>query len=242
MINSNRLHEPLVPQLRGLLRTRIGSELTNNPFSEQSTLPRACCSSVDGVRFFEGHVLWRVQSREGGGDPGRVARRLSSAAQVETALRSVISRRIYRYIYTEEADITAENVESVLVLSDKYLLNGLFAASIEWIKRNVTASNALRLLPLTELYSDLAERYVSASVAVKPFMRNCFARKNIGKTSAFSCWQAVFDHGEEVLNSSEFLSIPKNLLAQMLSSDELIAAEKTVYTRVLNWAKCQLEQ
>ncbi|KAH7721805.1 BTB/POZ domain-containing protein 6 [Aphelenchoides avenae] len=66
-------------------------------------------------------------------------------------------RALLKYVYTEEADFTSENVESVMVLSDKYLLTGLFAASIEWIKRNVTADNVLRFLPLTELFSDLGE-------------------------------------------------------------------------------------
>lgn len=86
--------------------------------------------------------------------------------------------QLSRFIYTEEADITVENVESVMVLSDKYLLTDLFAASTEWIKRIVTASNVLRFLPLTELYGDLAEWLVPAHCAMKPLLRDFFCQKN----------------------------------------------------------------
>lgn len=62
-----------------------------------------------------------------------------------------------RYVYTNEADITDDNVESLMKVSDKYLLTGLLAECAEWLKKNVTSANACRFLPLGELYTDIGE-------------------------------------------------------------------------------------
>lgn len=62
-----------------------------------------------------------------------------------------------RYVYTDEADITEDNLESVLRLSDKYVLHGLFEECVEWAKKNVNASNVCQFLPVAVLFSELGQ-------------------------------------------------------------------------------------
>lgn len=58
-----------------------------------------------------------------------------------------------RYICTGEADITEDTFESVVKVSDKYLLTGLFTKCVGWLKGNVTTANVYRFLPLADLCS-----------------------------------------------------------------------------------------
>lgn len=48
-------------------------------------------------------------------------------------------------------------------------------------------------------------------------------------------------HGNDVLNSEAFRSLPKYLIAKLLASDQLAADKITVYGRAADWAKRQLE-
>lgn len=64
---------------------------------------------------------------------------------------------MFRFIYTNEVEITVDNVESVAKLSDKYLLTHLFDECVEWAKKNVSAANVCRFLPWVDLYNVLSE-------------------------------------------------------------------------------------
>ncbi|KAH7695627.1 BTB/POZ domain-containing protein 6 [Aphelenchoides avenae] len=63
---------------------------------------------------------------------------------------------LLRFIYTDEAVLTDDNLASVLSLSDKYLVTDLF----DRCAQHVTAANVCRFLLLAELYADLNEQYV----------------------------------------------------------------------------------
>ncbi|KAH7711465.1 BTB/POZ domain-containing protein 2 [Aphelenchoides avenae] len=122
-------------------------------------------------------------------------------------------RAMLRYIYTDEANITADNIESVVQLSDKYLLTGLFAECVEWVKQNLTAANVCRFLPLGEMYGEVGQ----------------------------VCYEFASDHGKDVLKTEAFLNLSRDLLAKLFASDRLAADEVTIYSRAIDWAKRQLE-
>lgn len=50
------------------------------------------------------------------------------------------------------------------------------------------------------------------------------------------------NNGDEALSSEYFLDIPKELLVRILDTDDLVVAEKTVFNRVVDWAKRRLEE
>lgn len=72
----------------------------------------------------------------------------------------IVGLTFFRYIYTDEVDITEENIESVMQLADKYLLTGLFDECTAWLQQNMTASNVCRLLPVAAQHFELAKIYV----------------------------------------------------------------------------------
>lgn len=58
-----------------------------------------------------------------------------------------VTVRLYKFIYTDEAHLTDENLPSVLSLADKYLVTDLFARCVQHVK----TANVCRFLPLTAL-------------------------------------------------------------------------------------------
>lgn len=99
-------------------------------------------------RHLQSNVLRQIQPREGGPKSGCFTKRISSSPSVYRRMQCVhIHYQQVRYIYADEAHITAENLDSVLRLSDKYFLHGLFTECVEWAKKNVKAANVCRFLP-----------------------------------------------------------------------------------------------
>lgn len=66
----------------------------------------------------------------------------------------------YRFIYTDEAALTPENVVGVLYLAKKYLVSELIEHAIEFVKRYLSAENVCEVLPLAAVFSELEERSV----------------------------------------------------------------------------------
>ncbi|KAH7721849.1 TAZ zinc finger family protein [Aphelenchoides avenae] len=118
-------------------------------------------------------------------------------------------RELLVFIYTDEADLTDDNLASVLSLSDKYLVTDLFNRCLQ----HMTAANVCRFLPMAELYAAFSEH----------------------------CWSVALNNGDEVLHSEYFLDLPKELLVELLASNDLQVNEKTVFTRAVDWARRRLE-
>ncbi|KAH7711867.1 Bromodomain containing protein [Aphelenchoides avenae] len=66
-------------------------------------------------------------------------------------------RAMIKYIYTDEADITKRNIESVITVADKYLVTGLLAECVGWVQRNVKPANVRRFAHLGELNGEVRE-------------------------------------------------------------------------------------
>ncbi|KAH7721808.1 TAZ zinc finger family protein [Aphelenchoides avenae] len=69
-------------------------------------------------------------------------------------------RELLRFIYTDEAELTDDSLESVLSLADKYLVTDLSNRCVQ----HVTPANVCRFLPLAELYADLSKHCWGAAL------------------------------------------------------------------------------
>ncbi|KAH7702612.1 BTB/POZ domain-containing protein 6 [Aphelenchoides avenae] len=69
-------------------------------------------------------------------------------------------RELLRFIYTDEAVLTDDNLASVLSLADKYLVKELFDRCLQ----HVTAANVCRFLPMAELYAAFSEHCWSVAL------------------------------------------------------------------------------
>ncbi|KAH7721804.1 BTB/POZ domain-containing protein 6 [Aphelenchoides avenae] len=71
-----------------------------------------------------------------------------------------VFRALLKFIYTDEADLTDDNLASLLSLADKYLVTDLFDRCVQ----HVTAANVCRFLPLAERYAGLSEHCWSSAL------------------------------------------------------------------------------
>lgn len=63
--------------------------------------------------------------------------------------------KTFRSVYTDKATLTIDNVNSVLYLSKKYLLTDLTNRAVQYLKNQMNASNAIKYLPMSELFGEL---------------------------------------------------------------------------------------
>ncbi|KAH7718993.1 BTB/POZ domain-containing protein 3-like protein [Aphelenchoides avenae] len=122
-------------------------------------------------------------------------------------------RALLWYIYTDGAGISEDNVDSLIRLSDKYLLHELFAECVAWTKENVNASNVCRFLPVAELYTELSE----------------------------PCLRVIVESSSEVLASEAFRGLSLKLACQVLSMDRLRVHEVVVWETAIAWTSEHLE-
>lgn len=67
-------------------------------------------------------------------------------------------RGIFSYIYTDEAALAEENVESVLYLAQKYLLRGLYEEAIEFTGTLINASNIVQYMEIAKFFDGLEDK------------------------------------------------------------------------------------
>lgn len=84
----------------------------------------------------------------------------------------------FRFIYTDEATLTLENVVSVLYLAKKYLVTELIEQAIAFVKQNLSAENVCEVLPLAAVFSELEERYAERTEEQSEEIRNVLDASN----------------------------------------------------------------
>ncbi|KAH7702132.1 BTB/POZ domain-containing protein 6-A [Aphelenchoides avenae] len=123
-------------------------------------------------------------------------------------------RVVLQYIYSDRADLTVDNVISVLYLSKKYLLTNLYQRAVEFALSQINASTILQFLPVSELFDELQDK----------------------------CIEVVDKNAVAVLASKEFLKLSASLLSRLLSRDTLEIGEMAVYNRAIDWAKERIRE
>ena len=96
---------------------------------------------------------------------------------------------LLRYIYTDEVCLNGSNVMQVLYLAEKYLVPCLAKECVEFLKENLDPSDVFCVLQHAQKYK-------------KDFL--C------------QCWYLIEKKTEAVLKSSEFLTIKKSLVEQLV--------------------------
>jgi len=115
-----------------------------------------------------------------------------------------------RYIYTDQANLTSDNVIQVLYLANKYVLNTLAEKCIEYLVNNLETLDAFFILKTAKMsgQKDLEEK----------------------------CWEVIDNNTEEALKSKEFTTIERSLLKELVKRDSLNIKEVDLFKAVDNWA------
>ncbi|XP_052254824.1 BTB/POZ domain-containing protein 6-like [Dreissena polymorpha] len=121
-----------------------------------------------------------------------------------------VFRKLLRYIYTNEVDITTKSVTALLHGAKRFKLGGLVELCSRKLAEGIALDTACTLLEQAHQYQE--------------------------PTLEQSCLDFIYKNAHTVLTSPQFSSLCPQCLTKVLESDELRADESVVYKAMLTWA------
>ena len=123
---------------------------------------------------------------------------------------------LFRYMYSDEVNLSGSNVMGVLYLAKKYIVPSLADKCAEYLQENLDPSNVFTILPFAEKYED--------------------------KNLVDRCWIVIDDGTDEAVTSDGFEKIEKSLLESIVKRDTLSVKEVTLFQAADRWATKQCEK
>ncbi|XP_078361877.1 BTB/POZ domain-containing protein 6-like [Oculina patagonica] len=123
---------------------------------------------------------------------------------------------LFRYMYSDEVQLSGNNVMGVLYLAKKYIVPSLADKCTEFLKNNLDPLNVLSILPSAKKYEekDLVDR----------------------------CWEVIDKKAEETVKSDVFVTIERSLLEAVVVRDTLTIEEIELFKAVDLWATKECER
>ena len=123
---------------------------------------------------------------------------------------------LFRYLYTDEVNLTGSNVMHVLYLAKKYMLPSLADKCSAYLQENLEASNVFSILPHAKKFDDqdLENR----------------------------CWEVIEKHTEEAVTSDEFVTLDRSLVESVVKKKLLNVKEVELFKAVDRWAAKEIER
>ena len=119
-----------------------------------------------------------------------------------------------RFLYTDECDLTADNVISIMYLSKKYLVPALMEQCLDLLGKGLDPENVLSILEQAILFDE--------------------------KDFEEKCWKFVDWHLKEILPYTDnFVKIRLQTLSSLLKRNSLIIKETHLFKAVLKWIDFQ---
>ena len=123
---------------------------------------------------------------------------------------------LFRFIYSDEVNLDADNVMQVLYLAKKYMLPSLVDQCTDFLGKNLDASNVFHVLPAAQTYEE--------------------------KNLVDECWEVIDEHGDEAIKSDAFTTIEKSLLEELVERESLNVTEVELFKAVDCWARRECEK
>ncbi|PFX11344.1 BTB/POZ domain-containing protein 6, partial [Stylophora pistillata] len=123
---------------------------------------------------------------------------------------------LFRYMYSDEVNLSGSNVMGVLYLAKKYMVPSLADKCAKYLLRNLDPYNVFSILPSAQKYEekDLVEQ----------------------------CWKVIDEKIEEVVKSEGFATVQRSLLELIVVRDTLMIEEIDLFKAVDLWATKQCER
>ena len=123
---------------------------------------------------------------------------------------------LFRYLYTDEVNLTGSNVMHVLYLAKKYMLPSLAEKCSVYLLENLEASNVFSILPHAKKFDnqDLENR----------------------------CWEVIEKHTEEAVTSDEFVTLERSLVESVVKKEVLNVKEAELFKAVDRWATQEIKR
>ena len=123
---------------------------------------------------------------------------------------------LFRYIYSDEVNLSGSNVMGVLYLAKKYIVPSLTDKCTEYLKEKLDPSNVFSILSSSLKYED--------------------------KDLEDRCWKVIENQTEASVKSEGFETIERCLLEAIVARDTLAINEVALFKAVDRWATKQCEK
>ena len=118
---------------------------------------------------------------------------------------------LFRFIYSDEAKLNADNVMQLLYLSKKYMMPTLAEKCSAFLKENLNALNVFHILPDAQKYEE------------KDLMNHC--------------WKLIETQTEEAVKSEGFVTVERSVLEELVEKNSLNIKEVELFKAVDCWAE-----
>jgi len=189
---------------------RIKFMLSNDLFSDVKFVVRKSDHAVESKQVIPAHkfVLSIGSPVFGAMFYGDLAETRDSIELPDCEYESLLE--LFRYLYSDEVNLSGSNVMGVLYLAKKYMVPSLADKCSEFLLDNLDASNVFNILPMAE---------------------KCNEKRLIDQ-----CWQVIDNQSEEAVKSDEFTTIEHSLLEAVVSRGTLAINEIDLFKAVDLWA------
>ena len=123
---------------------------------------------------------------------------------------------LFRFIYSDKANLNADNVMQLLYLSKKYMLPTLAGKCSAFLKENLNALNVFHILPDAQKYEE------------KDLMNHC--------------WKMIATQTEEAVKSEGFVTVERSVLEELVEKNSLNIKEVELFKAVDCWAEKECEK
>ena len=117
---------------------------------------------------------------------------------------------LFRYLYSDEVNLSGSNVLRVLYLAKKYMVPSLADKCKDYLQDNLDPSNVFTILPTAQKYEE--------------------------KNLVDRCWKVIDSQTEQALKSDGFETIEKTLLEALVQRETLQIREAELFKACDRWA------
>ena len=123
---------------------------------------------------------------------------------------------LFRFLYSDEVNLSGSNVMQVLYLAKKYLVPSLADKCTEYLQEHLEASNVFSVLPQVQKFEDkdLEER----------------------------CWEIIETQTENALTSKEFVTLERSVVESVVKRERLNVKEVGLFKAVDRWVTKEVER
>ena len=123
---------------------------------------------------------------------------------------------LFRFMYTDEANLSGSNVMQVLYLANKYMVPSLAEKCTEYLQENLNASNVFCILPHAQKFED--------------------------KDLEDRCWEVIEKQTGEAVTSDEFVTVERSVVEAVVKRERLKVTEVELFKAVNRWATKESER
>ena len=123
---------------------------------------------------------------------------------------------LIRFIYSDKANLTPDNVMQLMYLAKKYMLPSLADKCSAFLQENLDTSNVFHVLPAAQKYEE--------------------------KGLLEHCWKVIETETAKAVKSDGFVTIERSVLEELIDNDSLNIKEVELLKAVDCWAENECEK